>query len=316
MTTGLTVPEAMSAIGVTVIALIILRGPYMSDIINFYLSQSNLEAQRRNIELSIELSDRIKFFIPRKIANRMDRLLSSNDTSVVSAVYEVLKPKKQDIACLFSDIRGFTEASRELDSFVKETAIPNMKLCTEAIDRNGGIPRKIGDLIFGYFDEASLRRNVIEALAAGLEIAKINARMNVDSAHSINRYILISSGEAIVGNIGGLDSSVDITALGSPVNFLSRLDEITKNPKISSLLKSSDVVLSENTYKLLIEHGVNIDARLIDLCAMGVEIRNFSTEKRVYCLTASEHNCQVVRIALTTDSTCPTQTDEHRFKAA
>jgi class 3 adenylate cyclase len=316
MSTPISVPEVLSAATVTIISIVVLRGGYASDIVNFYLTQSNLEAQRKNIELSIEFADRIKFFIPKKIATRMEQHLASNDASVVSAIYEVLKPRTRNIACLFSDIRGFTDASRKLDSFVKNSAIPNIKLCTETIDDAGGIPRKIGDLLFAYFDEISLTQNVLNALAAAIDIARMNSRLNVHSNHMINRYLLISCGEAVVGNIGGLDSSVEITALGSPVNYLSRLDDATKIPALAAQLKSSDIVLSESAFNQLVEGGIGIQARLIDLHSLGIEVRNFPAEKNVYCLQASEHNCEVVRLALSSLLINASQVYENRSKAA
>ena len=43
--------------------------------------------------------------------------------------------------------------------------------------------------------------------------------------------MLIANGDAIVGNLGGYGSPVETAALGSPVNLLSRIDEITKLPR-------------------------------------------------------------------------------------
>jgi class 3 adenylate cyclase len=292
---GLAIPEAVSASGVTLIAILVMRGNYLAEVRYFLLTQENLDAQRRNIELNIEFTDRIKFFIPKQIASRMERFLRERDASVINAIYEVLKPKKRNIACLFSDIRGFTEGSKDLDTFVGESVLPNVKACTDAIESCGGIPRKIGDLVFAYFDDSNAHLNLLRAIAAGMEIAQLNAEQNANYSNAeVKRYILISTGEAIVGNIGGFDSSVEITALGSPVNFLSRLDEATKDPALSERISSSDLIICNKSLELLQNSGVWPDVITIDLSSIGVSIRNFQDQTTIHCLRPTEHNRELL----------------------
>lgn len=291
MSAGLTVPEAISASGVTLIAIMVMRGSYLADVRYFLLTQENLDTQRKNIEMSIEFTERIKFFIPKQIATRMELYLKDREASVINAIYEVMKPKRRQIACLFSDIRGFTEGSKDLDAFVRDAVMPNVKACTSAIESCGGIPRKIGDLVFAYFDESDIGRNLLEAVVAGMEIARLNEEQNATSSQlQVKRYILISVGDAIVGNVGGFDSSVEITALGNPVNFLSRLDEATKNPALSQLISSSDLIVCDRSLDVLKQMGMNLDSIAIDLPSIGVSIRNFADQKTIHCLRPSEHN--------------------------
>lgn len=298
MQAGLAVPELLSASGVAILALVVLRGAYLADVRYFLLNQQNIDAQRRNIELNIEFTDRIKSFIPGQIANRLEKYLKYRDTSVVSAIYEVLRPRKVEIACLFSDIRGFTEGSKDLDAFISESVLPNLKACTDAVESNGGIPRKIGDLMFAYFDYASVHLNLLRAVLSGLDIARINSDLNSTNANAghtgIERYILISVGEAIVGNIGGFDSSVEITALGSPVNFLSRLDEATKHPELRKRLESSDLLLCDRSLHLLNEIGVYPAVVSLDLKALGVSIRNFPDQSVVHAMRPTERNRNLI----------------------
>ena len=296
MKCGVAVPEAVSASGVCLLAIIAMRGNYLGDIRYFLLNQQNVDAQRRNIELNIEFTDRIKSFIPREIAARLESYLQDRDASVLSAIYEVLKPRKRSIACLFSDIRGFTEGSKELDAFINDSVLPNVKACTDAVESNAGIPRKIGDLIFAYFDDRSIHLNLVRAVAAGLEIARINEDQNASSnAAKIQRYILISVGEAIVGNIGGFDSSVEITALGSPVNFLSRLDELTKHPELRKRLVSSDLVMCDQSLRLLHMLDLRPEVQTINLAQLGLAIRNFQDHTIIHAMRPSEENRQLIR---------------------
>ena len=294
MEAGVPVPVALSAGGVTILSLIIIRASYLAEIKYFLLSQQNIDTQRRNIELNIEFTDRVKSFIPGEIANRLERHLQDRNTSVIEAIYEVLRPRKQNIACLFSDIRGFTEGSKDLDAFIRDSVLPNVKESTNAIEIYGGIPRKIGDLIFAYFDHKSTHLNLIRSILAGLEIARINEDQNADRSNpNIERYILISTGEAIVGNIGGFDSSVEITALGSPVNYLSRVDELTKHPKLRELLVSSDLIICNTSLKLLHEIDVVPNVTSIDLSELGLSIRNFHEQTIIHTMRPTTENRQL-----------------------
>lgn len=294
----ITTPEFLSAAGVSYLVVGILRGAYLDEIKYFLLTQGNLEVQRKNIELRIEFSERIKFFVPKHIAKRMERNLRAGDVSSIAAIYEVLEPRRKNIACLFSDIRGFTGNSKELDLYVKDLAIPNIQNCTQAIEEFGGIPRKIGDLVFAYFDHQTTEHNILCAILAGLEISIANGPNRSNTQLQVKRYILISCGEAIVGNIGGLDSSVEITALGTPVNMLSRLDDATKNPLIQSRISSSDIILTEQAVRNLPNTLRGIELTTIDLSTLGVKIRDFENETVIYCLSPTKENLEIAKAAM------------------
>lgn len=289
-------PVLTSASLVTLCLLLASRSGYSAEIKYFLLSQQNLDSQKRNIELNIEFTDRIKSFIPGEIARRLESQLDSQRTTVLQAIEHVLRPRKKQIACLFSDIRGYTEASKELESFIGDSVLPNVKACTNAIDHHGGIPRKIGDLIFAYFDDDSLERNLMRALSAAVDISRINTTQNMGKENSqVERYILLSSGDAYVGNIGGFDSSVEITALGSPVNYLSRIDELTKAKEFASLLESGDIILSNSALMTLEGLGLTLDARRVDLEQMGLEVRNFPEERILHVLKPSSSIARSLR---------------------
>ena len=91
-----------------------------------------------------------------------------------------------------------------------------------------------------------------------------------------------------VGNFGGLDSSIEITALGSPVNFLSRLDDLTKAPVLAEKINTGDILLSERTHDLIRKSGVIIDADKINLTKIGLSIRDFPEEAAIYRVTPTD----------------------------
>jgi class 3 adenylate cyclase len=283
----------------TIVMVAIIRSAYLSEIKNFLLNRENIENKEKLITLNDEFVERFKSFIPRVIADRLQRSIDERGQSVFQASMEILEAKQKDVACLFSDIRGFTQGSKDLEQFVSRSVIPEVKVCSDAVERHEGIPRKVGDLIFAYFDDDRPAMNLLRAIAAGMEISRHNKDLNATSTEkTIQRYILISCGSAIVGNLGGFDSSIEITALGSPVNFLSRVDDATKVPALAKELEPGDILLCSRSRKILAEtlesSGVELDIRCLDLESLGVKIRDFPETDFLYSMKSSDSNYQAV----------------------
>lgn len=279
----------------TFIFVYVSRSTYLDDIRFHLANQRNLEAQKQIIEMNIEFTDRIRAFLPHEISQRLTRRLSENSVSVLDAVDDVLRPEEREVACLFSDIRGYTKGSKQSLAYL-EGVIPNVKKCTAVIERSAGVPRKIGDLIFAYFDDPNAYVNLVHCVSAGFSLVEANQRLNQQSSPeaSIQRYVLISSGRAIVGNIGGYDSSIEITALGSPVNLLSRIDELTKTDRFRSMITESDLILCESTAKRLHRLKLGCQTRAIRLADHGLKIRDYEEVEYVYLLPATKQNCTII----------------------
>jgi len=295
LSAGLSAPDIATGSMVSLAIALLSRSSAMSDVENFLLTQQNVDAQSRIAELSSELADRTKAFVPREIAARVDASVRVDKRSVVDAYIEILQPAQKEVTCLFSDIRGFTRNSEELTAFIGESVFPELKACSNAIEEYHGIPRKVGDLIFAYFDSESTEDNDKRALAAAFEISRINRDFNrTSSSKQIKRYILVSCGPAVVGNIGGFDSSIEITALGPPVNFLSRLDEATKVERLSLRLQPGDVLVSKNYYER--SHLANqLTLEMLDLDDIGIVIRDFPSERSVVRIPCSDENYDLIQ---------------------
>jgi hypothetical protein len=114
----------------------------------------------------------------------------------------------------------------------------------------------------------------------------------------------------MVGNLGGFDSSIEITALGNPVNFLSRVDEITKHPRIKPLLTTKDLILDSTSASMLRQACPNLDLRRIELPQFQVSLRDFEDVRELWILTASDLSEHTVAFAFgttgTTDERIPT----------
>jgi class 3 adenylate cyclase len=260
---------------VALLFAIVVRSSYLSEVKTFLVNQENIAAQKQIIELNIEFSERIRSFIPRVIAERIEDFVENSRMTVLEASIE---------------------GSKDLEAFVAESVIPEVRVCSDAIENNQGIPRKIGDLIFAYFDSRKIETSILNAVYAGMEIARLNHDMNAtSSSKEITRYVLISSGEALVGNLGGLDSSLEITALGSPVNFLSRVDELTKHPKMVGQIQPGDLILCERSSQMLSQLVPGLVPTRVDLS--GLSIRDFPEVTCIYLLKATDSNYAAISLA-------------------
>ena len=146
----------------------------------------------------------------------------------------------------------------------------------------------------------------------GCHVIQVNTEFNEarPDQEPINRYVLITSGEAVVGNLGGFDSSIEITALGNPVNFLSRIDEATKHPAIRSMITNRHIVMDEGTAMGLGAILPGFEVEHVDLASSAF---TFATSKasigdiplfRVRPLNAKSTNMQL-RGLVSTDVTDP-----------
>jgi class 3 adenylate cyclase len=297
---GLETPLLYSATAITLMFVTFARSGYLSEIRYFAANQQNIETQTRIIEMNVEFTDRLRAFLPKEIAGRLFRYVEEQKMSILQAIEEVLRPKARTVSCLFSDIRGFTKSTRNVDDFLNDAVIPNVKECTDAVEANGGIPRKIGDLIFAYFDHPDPVNNLAKCLNAGFDLIEANKHFNEsrDEFHQIRRHVLISTGDAIVGNLGGFDSSIEITALGNPVNFLSRVDEITKHQRVRPLLIGNELVLDDESASCISSVVQEIQIQCLDLHAIDVSIRDFEETAMLWILRNNQVNRDAVQSIL------------------
>jgi class 3 adenylate cyclase len=296
MATNLSRSLIYSAAAISLVFVYISRSKYQHDIRHFLAVQESIQAQKQVIELTIEFSDRIRALLPREISQRLTFYLSQQGLTVLQAIDEVLRPRKKTICCLYSDIRGFTQGTKDLDRFVGHGVIPNVKQCTSVIESNHGIPRKIGDLIFAYFDDQNNYVNILRSLKAGIDIANVNESFNQSNPEgvTIRRHILIASGEAIVGNLGGFDSSLEITALGSPVNLLSRLDELTKTRELQDYLRNPSLILCSNVATHIRELELGLKLQRVCLRSLGLHVRDFEEVDELWLMDIDEHSASIL----------------------
>jgi class 3 adenylate cyclase len=154
-----------------------------------------------------------------------------------------IKSGKQNVAVLFSDIRGFTAMSEKmLPEEVVYILNEYFKFSTDAINRNNGKVNKfIGDAVMalfedppGYKEDESAAKNAILAgmsMVENFHAAMPRWKERLSSPFTCDLGVGIHYGEAILGNLGS-DERMEYTAIGDTVNFSSRLCSLAKGGQV------------------------------------------------------------------------------------
>ncbi len=147
-----------------------------------------------------------------------------------------LAPTVREVTVLFSDIVSFTKISEglapiELANFVHEY----LTAMTETIFAHGGtIDKYIGDAVMALFGAPIASEDAAAAaVCAALEMRERvkNMKSPASDGHPLRVRFGISSGSAVVGNIGSAQRT-EYTAIGDSVNVASRLQAFARPNEI------------------------------------------------------------------------------------
>lgn len=164
------------------------------------------------------------------------------------------KGVRQDITILFSDLRGYTRMSANMDSedivsFLNEyyTAMTEV-----VMGFNGMVDKYIGDGIMCIFGAPVKDENhVINAIEAAIEMQSIFElwQKTWKKSYNINpgQGIGLACGETVVGTLGSFQK-VSYTAIGAPVNLAARLE---------SVAECGDIVISGEMHDRMEKSGNN-----------------------------------------------------------
>lgn len=131
-------------------------------------------------------------------------------------------PSRKEVCILFSDARGFTEMSQELEpESVFEILSGHLAAQVDLVYQHGGdIDKYSGDGIMAVFDGENMARKCCRCALAILDRSKELADLQGPGA--IRLGIGIHQGFAMVGNLGSSDH-LDYTFIGKTVNLAARL---------------------------------------------------------------------------------------------
>ncbi len=158
---------------------------------------------------------------------------------VSPAVIERLDPNqlklggdRQEVTCIFADIRGFTNFSEHLDPVVLLDVLNRyLGAAAEAVLlQEGTLDKFLGDAVMAIFNapyqqEDHTMRAVRAALQMRSDILALHQVM--EPQYRLSFGIAINFGEAVVGLVG-TKNRLDYTAIGDTINTTKRIQENAK----------------------------------------------------------------------------------------
>ena len=175
-----------------------------------------IKEARRNVNLTR--------YLPQQISDRL----------ADAGIDELRRGRRQNIAVLFVDIRGFTRRSEPMSpEALGEFLTEFRRRIARAADASGGaIDKFIGDaamVVFGLVpdgeNEAAAALECADLILA--EIEEWNGQGQGSSQEPVKVGIGIHWGDAFCGAIGD-EMRLEYTVLGDTVNVAARLEELTK----------------------------------------------------------------------------------------
>jgi len=153
--------------------------------------------------------------------------------------------EEREVTVLFTDIRGFTSISENLDpqqvvSLLNRYFTPMTALVRE---QKGTLDKFMGDALMAFWNAPldvpeHAARAVATALAMRKTLGVLNAEIRDEFGVSIRIGAGIHTGTAYVGNMGS-DDLINYTLIGDTVNLASRLEGLCVQYGV-------DIIISEN----------------------------------------------------------------------
>ncbi|MFT6154543.1 MAG: class 3 adenylate cyclase [Bermanella sp.] len=204
------------------------------------LSVLHKEIQRKQVEQQ-NLSNKVAKYISPQI---WELIFSGN--------HEVkLETQRKKLVVFFSDIKGFTALSEQLESEALTELLNNYltEMTNIAIKYGGTIDKYIGDGMMVFFGDPKTqgaKKDTLACVAMAIEMKKhmkvLRQNWRAQGVQSpLEIRMGINTGYCTVGNFG-TESRMDYTIIGKEVNMASRLE---------SAADSGEILLSHESYALI-----------------------------------------------------------------
>ncbi|SDH90033.1 adenylate/guanylate cyclase domain-containing protein [Pseudomonas panipatensis] len=162
-----------------------------------------------------------------------------------------LETQRKKLTVFFSDIKGFTELSEELEAEALTDMLNNYlnEMSKIALKYGGTIDKFVGDCVMVFFGDPTTQGAKKDAVAAVSMAVAMRKHMKVLRqqwrAQGITKPLEvrmgINTGYCTVGNFGA-DTRMDYTIIGREVNLASRLENAAE---------AGEILLSHETYSLV-----------------------------------------------------------------
>jgi len=162
-----------------------------------------------------------------------------------------LETQRKKLAVFFSDIKGFTELSEEMEPESLTELLNNYfnEMSQIALKYGGTIDKFVGDSIMIFFEDPTSRGSKEDTLACVAMAIEMRKHMKILRQKWKSQGIRtplqirmgISTGYCTVGNFGA-ENRMDYTIIGKEVNLASRLE---------SMAEPGEILVSYETFSLI-----------------------------------------------------------------
>jgi adenylate cyclase len=218
-------------------------------------SEKTLQHFKDKADEAMRLNQTFRKFVPKQFVDHFAKHGSD--------ILELGRADEDELAILFSDIRGFTGLSeqmspQELMNFLNSYFL---RMNEPIHNNNGFIDKFIGDAVMALFDRPTGTNTdkAQDAIRAALDLRYAINLYNQHRANCnyppVNIGIGIHFGPVIIGTVGS-DDRMDTTVIGDSVNIAFRLEALA--PKYNT-----DIVISAQTLHQAQAKGL-FEYRLLD----------------------------------------------------
>ncbi len=194
---------------------------------------------------------------------------------------KALTPERREVCVLFTDVRGFTQLSQEMEpERLFNILSQNLSAQVQCVYRFGGyIDKFSGDGVMAVFDGPDKSINSCLCALKMVEEACVQATGDAVALYQLG--IGIHQGEAMIGNIG-IEKQLDYTVIGPTVNLAARL---------CGHAKALSVVVSDAVREQLLK-----ESQVCFSDAMSLQVKGVKAPVLAYHLSAGEKRSLVCPI--------------------
>ena len=212
-----------------------------------------------------------------RVRTTLQRFLSPDIVNKIMQDPNILsmKGQRQVATVLFSDIRGFTSLSKDMDPEVLVDTLNEYftRMIAQVFKHKGTLDKLIGDCVMAVFGAPfSSGNDALQAIKAAIdmqnELEQFNREREQAGKFKLYMGIGINTGEVIAGNLGSEDV-MEYTVMGNTVNVASRAQ---------GLAGKDEIIITQPTYDQVINQ-VEVEG------PMSREVKGINVPIDVYLVT-------------------------------
>lgn len=221
----------------------------------------------------------------KNLSNKVAKYISPQIwESIFSGKKEVkLETQRKKLVVFFSDIKGFTALSEQLESEVLTELLNNYltEMTNIALKYGATVDKYIGDSLMIFFGDPKsqgAKKDTLACVSMAIEMRKhmkvLRQQWRAQGVQTpLEIRMGINTGYCTVGNFG-TESRMDYTIIGKEVNMASRLE---------SAAEASEILISHESYAL-------IQDKIVCRAKGTINAKGFSRPVPVYQVTDFRHN--------------------------